>query len=169
MEQKDITIRKLDLDEWEKYKAFRLEALKESPTAFATSYDEDNSLSDLEWQEKLKRSGDGLLFAFVDDKIVGMLGYFVEKYAKHKHSAVLHGFYVDLGARGVGVGSMLMEKIINKIKKEGFVKAKTFVYTSQDAAVGLYEKFGFEKVGKFRKELFVDDKYYDEWVMEKMF
>ncbi len=47
------------------------------------------------------------------------------------------------------------------------VKLRSGVNTEQDAAVGLYEKFGFEMIGTVKKELKIGDQYYDEYLMEK--
>lgn len=43
------------------------------------------------------------------------------------------------------------------------------VNPEQKTAVKLYEKFGFQTVGKLKNELKVEDKFYDEAIMEKMF
>jgi len=41
------------------------------------------------------------------------------------------------------------------------------VNPKQKAAVRLYKKYGFKIVGKLRKYLLVNGKFYDELVMEK--
>ena len=45
---------------------------------------------------------------------------------------------------------------------------KLCVIPEQRAAVKLYEKYGFELVGRLKKELKFDDKFYDELIMEKL-
>ena len=38
--------------------------------------------------------------------------------------------------------------------------------TENSGALKLYQKLGFNIVGKYEKELFVDNQYYDEYLME---
>lgn len=49
-------------------------------------------------------------------------------------------------ARGMGIGTKLMEAIINEAKTEGF-KAMSLSVDPNNAAVRLYERFGFIEVG----------------------
>ena len=38
----------------------------------------------------------------------------------------------------------------------------------QEAAVSLYQKYGFKTVGRLTKELRLEGRYYDELIMEKL-
>ena len=49
--------------------------------------------------------------------------------------------------RGLGIGSRLLEKVIEKAKEFGLEKIELHVYTSNKPAVALYRKFGFEEEG----------------------
>jgi len=39
------------------------------------------------------------------------------------------------------------------------------VQTNNEVAIALYEKFGFEKEGTIRRDLYVDGKFYDAYAM----
>ncbi|WP_392467383.1 GNAT family N-acetyltransferase [Arsenicicoccus cauae] len=52
----ELTVRVLTDDDWELYRTIRLAALKESPDAFAATYDEERDFSDDLWHERMARA-----------------------------------------------------------------------------------------------------------------
>ncbi len=167
-----ITISKLTLDEWSKYKELRLEALKYEPYSFASSYDDNLKSSDEKWKEQLKRSHEGngsvMFFAKDGEKLIGMLGAFWDDKEKTKHIANIFGVYVNSAYRGKGIGSQLMDAILKYLNDIPQIeKIKLGVVTKQIPALKMYEKYGFVQVGKHEKELKFGGEYYDEYLMEK--
>ena len=60
-----------------------------------------------------------------------------------------------------------MDKVILLIKEYKITKKiKLTVNTKQTSAIELYKKFGFKIVGKLINELYINEKYYDEVIME---
>ena len=75
--------------------------------------------------------------------------------------------FVGKAARGQGVGSALMAAILAEVKQVAvFRKAILSVNAAQGAAVGLYGKFGFEKVGEITSKQ-GDGQQYPVYIMEK--
>ena len=66
-----IEVKKLPADRWRDCRDLRLEALKNDPMAFGSSYEEEESLSENEWRIRIKNA----LFALLNDKPVGMIVY----------------------------------------------------------------------------------------------
>ena len=61
----------------------------------------------------------------------------------------------------------MMDWTINDIRNRGdIIKINLSVVTTETPAVKLYEKKGFTIVGKLNKQLKVNGKYYDEYLME---
>ena len=56
--------------------------------------------------------------------------------------------YVASEARGQGISGKLMSTIIKQLEDNKISLIKLSVNQEQQAAVGLYKKFGFEVVGK---------------------
>jgi len=109
------------------------------------------------------------LFAVSNDKPIDMIVLVFDDKIKTKHVAYLFGVYVKEECRGHGVGKKLLEGALKTIEENGNIsKIKLAVNPEQIAAVKLYEKYGFEVVGRLKKEHKVDDKFYDELVMEKL-
>jgi RimJ/RimL family protein N-acetyltransferase len=62
------------------------------------------------------------------------------------------GMQVDRGWRGRGVGSALLAACIDWARDASAYKITLQVWPHNDAALALYEKFGFEREGYLRKQ-----------------
>lgn len=69
--------------------------------------------------------------------------------------------------RGKGIGSKLLEKVLDRGREFGLEKIELHVYTSNQAAIALYKKFGFEEEGLIKKYRKLDGKYFDCLAMAK--
>lgn len=159
-----IKIRKLPTNRWKYHRELRLESLKKDAIAFSSSYEEEKKLSEAVWKKRTKNT----LFALSDGEPIGMIACVFNNKRKIRHIANVYGFYVKENYRYRGVGNKLIESALSLIKKnKGIIKINLTVNPKQKAAVKLYKKFGFKVVGKLRKDLLVNGKFYDELVMEK--
>lgn len=150
----------------------RLKALETDPKAFGSSLTEELLSPDEKWQKyldlSLKKQGEVMVFAKVDGILVGMVGAYWDDKQKSKHVATMFGTYVETSYRGRKIGSMLIESLFNELKQvPQLKKIKLAVVSSEAAAIRLYEKFGFERVGIEKQELFNDPDYSDTILMEK--
>lgn len=160
-----IEIEKLPSDRWKDYQKLRLEALKNDPLAWVTSYEEEISLPKEVWQNRIGNA----LFALLDDQPIGTVSYYFEDRLKIKHIANIVGMYVTNEYRNQGIGSKLIDKAISSIKENNVIlKIKLSVNPEQVYAVRLYKKYGFDIVGTLKKELLVNGKFYDFLLMEKL-
>ncbi|WP_257997828.1 GNAT family N-acetyltransferase [Salimicrobium jeotgali] len=160
-----MEIRLLQPDDANMYWDLRLEALRNNPEAFATSYEEAMSKED-PVREVSKRLADADSFTFGaiwDEEIVGMMTLVVQDTSKLRHVAHLIGVYVSPVVRNKGVGSQLLQKTIEKAKEEGYIeKINLSVVTNNDSAIRLYENAGFETWGVEKNALKMNREYYDE-------
>lgn len=164
-----IKISKLLPAEWQEYKNLRLEALREDPLAFGASYAEALKRDDNHWQKRSHGPEGIILIARNNGKAIAMAGAYREEGEKLSHIAYVWGVYVNAVYRGQGIGRKLLENLFKEIDKIGGIeKINLNVNTTQQSAVRLYEKLGFQIVGTLYKELKVDGKYFDEHVMEKL-
>ena len=83
------------------------------------------------------------------------------------HVGIL-GILVHPSYRNVGVGQSLIEEACAEAKQRGKKKIILSVFHTNPRAIALYEKVGFEIVGRRKCEFFVNDVYVDEVLMEKM-
>jgi ribosomal protein S18 acetylase RimI-like enzyme len=161
----EIEIKKLTSDRWNDLKKLRLEALKNEPTAFGSSFEEEVDAPKEEWQRKIGNT----IFALHNGQPVGMMVYVFSNRLKMKHIADIHAVYVNPDFRNRGIGNMMFSKTLSLIKENAQIrKIKLTVNPEQNQAVSLYKKHGFEMTGISKKELFFDRKFYDEMLMEMM-
>lgn len=82
-----------------------------------------------------------LLVALDNEKVIGMVAYF-----KHdEKTCELKRLYVKPEARGLHLGDVLVSKLINHAKDNGFEVMYLDTIKPLKAAISLYEKHGFEE------------------------
>ena len=161
-----IEITKLASDRWEEYRELRLEALKQDPTAFGSSFEEEQDMPEETWQKRITNA----LFAVSDGKPIGLITWVQGDRIKTRHTSYINSTYVTETFRGQGVGSKLMTAALDSIKAhKEILKIRLSVIASQEQAFKLYSGFGFQIIGTAKNELFVNGHYYDEILMEKCF
>jgi RimJ/RimL family protein N-acetyltransferase len=88
--------------------------------------------------------------AEADDRIVGRLSL-----ARDSHPACAHvadlGLMVDAAHRRQGIGSALLEQAVEWARGAGVEKIELHVFPHNEAAIRLYERFGFEREGIRRR------------------
>jgi len=159
---------------WREAKQLRLEALLAEPSAFASSYEDELAFPDDVWIARLtsayQRDGNLTFFAEVGGELVGMAGAGWSAKPKLRHVAEVYGVYVSPGMRSRGVASALMRRLLDELRSlDQIGKANLTVNTEARAAIRLYEKLGFEILGRARRELNVDGRFCDLHYMELHF
>jgi RimJ/RimL family protein N-acetyltransferase len=84
-----------------------------------------------------------------------------------QHSALL-GILVDKDHRGQGVGKGLMEQAIGWARNVTIKRVELNVFATNDTAVALYQKFGFEIEGRRRNALCIRGQWIDDYIMALM-
>ncbi len=82
---------------------------------------------------------------FVAKQNENLLGYI--SFTKILDEIQIVNVATDLGFRGVGVGKALLESVLSFAKEKACTKVFLEVRKSNEPAIGLYKKFGFETVG----------------------
>lgn len=140
-----IEITSLSADEWEKYREIRLEALKEEPLAFNSTFEEAKNKPQSYWKEVLANTNNIFAFANHDGCIVGTMNVAFAEEEENDDVAVIHGAYVNRNFRNAGVGRSLLNFLINEVKKHNKIRIlKLWVRDSQSSAIQLYENLGFK-------------------------
>ena len=171
---KAVNIIELPPQRWREAKRLRLEALREEPAAFASSYEDELAFRDEVWRTRLtsafERDGNRTFFAEVDGALIGMAGAGWSSKAKLRHVAEVYGVYVSPQMRGRGIASRLMRRLLEELRSLGHIeKVRLDVNAESRAAVRLYKKLDFAIVGTARRKLKVDGRYYDLHMMELHF
>ncbi len=105
------------------------------------------------------------LVAEADGDIIGCLNCTGAKRQAKRHTTAL-GISVHPQWRGRGVGSALMARAVEWAKSNDAVQRIQFdVYARNEAALGLYRKFGFEVEGRHKRAYFKGGEYIDSLSM----
>ncbi len=169
----NFKIIKLDPARWSEFRELRLESLREEPLAFGKTYEEEAVQNQDYWIYKLERSflpNSPTVWFVVENngELVGLGGIRFATSKKFKHIARFTGVYVKKQYRGLGVGKMIIESRFEEARKRGVEKIKIIVNEQQKDALEIDKKIGFHIVGTLKKEFFIDGKYYDGYLLEKL-
>jgi GNAT superfamily N-acetyltransferase len=130
--------------DWQIYKGIRLRALIDSPDAFSSSYEQENSRSDHEWQKRLNSSPaiiEKRIFAIVDDKTVGLAWTRVS--SEYCQTALIYQMWVDPLYRRTGIASELFNALISWCKKNQINTVELDVAKTNSPARIMYESIEF--------------------------
>ena len=163
-----ITLNKATLEDWKDYRKIRLEALKNDPVYFGSSYEEEVQLSEKQWKYRICNSNSVIFLVYDDKTPVGLSVIHYESKVKLQHLAYIYSVYVTKKFRGKGISKLLMDSILNDVKKNKMIKKiKLNVESTNKPAISLYKKYGFQIIAILKKEIKIKKKYYDDYIMEK--
>jgi phosphinothricin acetyltransferase len=74
--------------------------------------------------------------------------------------------YVERGWRGKGVGTQLLDRLIEVAREVGFHKMVLAALASNTAGLALYTRTGFSRVGVYREHGQLDGRWVDVLIME---
>jgi ribosomal protein S18 acetylase RimI-like enzyme len=157
-----MNIRLLNASDAETWKKLRLDALKEAPKSFGSSYEEEFNYSLADWQASLNKSD--VFAAFCGTDLMGVAGFYSLSQLKTKHRGVLFGLYTLPAYRGQGTASALMKKIITHAKSR-VCQLHLSCVTSNISAIALYQKYGFTIYGTEPCALKIGAQCFDEYLM----
>lgn len=162
-----VTIRRLTPADVDAYRELRLLALRTSPTAFGSSYEEEAALRRTAFSSRLDGQAELQLFgAFAGEALVGMVGLGRLTARKEHHRAEVRSMFVRPEARGAGVGRQLLVHALRIADGMAGLRQVTLTVTAgNDSARRLYEAHGFALYGRLPEALLVDGTYYDDVLM----
>ncbi|KMK74782.1 GNAT family N-acetyltransferase [Alkalihalobacillus pseudalcaliphilus] len=144
------------------YQQIRLEALEKEPYLFADSFEQlrDRDLSF--YEQELENRSQPVFGAFVDEQLVGIISLRFYPIEKMAHKAMIGRFYVKEKVRGQSIGKALFEVVMEKAKGEGIEQIQLVVAATNEQAIKVYEKQGFQRYAYEVNALKVGDVYVDE-------
>lgn len=105
------------------------------------------------------------ILAELEGSVVGVLVLDANGKPRLKHMGEF-GVSVRKEDWGKGIGAALIQTMLDWAKSSKRLrKINLNVQADNEVAIKLYEKFGFEKEGLLKRDLCVDGKFYDAYVM----
>ena len=161
-----IQIRRVVSEEWENWKMIRLDSLKQHPESFGSSYEDEAALSDDDFRRRI--SNNTLWGAWLNNQMVGTVGFFVMKGEKVCHRGCMFGMYLQNEARGSGAAGGLVQTLLEYARSH-VAQVHCTVITENEPAIKLYKRHEFKIYGTEPRSLHVNDRYYDEHMMVHSF
>jgi L-phenylalanine/L-methionine N-acetyltransferase len=113
----------------------------------------------------VQRHADAAVFVAVDgDEVVGRLSVARDSHPSSRHVADL-GLFVAVGHRRRGIGRGLLEQAVEWARGANVRKLELHVFPWNEAALRLYENFGFEREGYRKAHYRRDDELVDAILM----
>jgi len=167
------TIRKAELKDYSAIKNLMLTGLKEDPHAFSVSAEEYAPNSEYWWMGYinpfLTGNSQEMYVSMDGENLEGMIGITFDSKQRKKHIASFVWYYVEKSKRGKGIGKALMNRALEELEKnKEITKLSLLVVASQEKAIEIYKKHGFEIGGTLKKELKIASEFFDVLIMEKV-
>ena len=159
-----MEIRLLTPGDAQAFRALRLAALKECPTAFTADYESNVRRPLSHFAAQLQPDPDTfMLGAFRNVDLVAMAGFHRSKGPKLHHRGNIWSVYVAPDLRRGGLGRQMLRDVIALARTlDGVIQIHLSVVADNMSARTLYLNSGFELMGRMPRAVHVDGKYFDE-------
>lgn len=137
----DLRVCRVDPAMWRTHRALRLAMLLDTPRAFDSHFAREAAFTDEQWRARVADSVSWLAWRGVLP--VGS----VTLYQPEAREAFLVAMWVAAHARGSGVGAALVQALLDHAAATDVRRVRLDVAQDNEAAVRLYERFGFERTG----------------------
>ena len=149
----DVNVRRTREDDWEEYRALRLEMLADTPLAFGETLANAEGGAEAEWRMRSARgeSADQILVAAIENatgRWVGTMGGFVAS-GPDVAGPLLVGVYVtpDFRGRTLGVASAMLAEVESWAARIDRL-LHLHVHDGNPRALAFYERNGYRLTGK---------------------
>lgn len=165
-----MQIQQLNSSHVEVYQSIRLQALRDSPTAFNSSYEEEKKRPLSAFAKSLSVTPSRTVFgAFDGSKIVAIVGVGRESRKKVNHKGSINSMFVAPSYRRQGLGKQLLTHALRFADSlAGLIQLTLVVNISNISAISLYKSFGFNSFGIEPNAVFIDGVFHDEMHMVRL-
>ncbi|HVB52190.1 MAG TPA: GNAT family N-acetyltransferase [Acidimicrobiales bacterium] len=144
MSESTLVVRRTLSDDWSELRDIRLEALRDTPDAFGSTYEEALAFSDDEWRTFAQKRC--FYLAERDARVVGMISGGLND--AHPGTHWMYGMFVTPLERGTGTAQRLVSEVDDWARGEGASELFLHVGSTVARARAFYLKLGFEPTGE---------------------
>lgn len=141
-----VLVRETVLDDWQVLRDIRLEALRDAPTAFGSTYEREALRGEEHWRGRIARGGTFL--AYLPEVGAAEPAGLIGGYQEDLVTVELVSMYVRPRARGRGVGEALVATVIGWARQRNAASVHLWVTETNSHARALYERCGFMLTGE---------------------
>jgi ribosomal protein S18 acetylase RimI-like enzyme len=162
-----IAIRSITPQDAMLFKAVRLRALQDTPSAFGSTFARESQLSDAEWLNRAANwSGELriMLLAMDGNEACGIAGSYVDP--NDATRAQLISMWTAPTHRQRGIGRLLINEVLAWARQRNVRTLQLMVTSSNETAIRFYEGLGFARTG--RTEPYPNDPALIEYEMSRL-
>ena len=159
-----FSIRRLEPVEATLYRELRLEALQLHPYAYGSTF-ELESAEPLDFFERRIGTSE-ILLGSIGNAPMGIVRFSIPTFVTERHKGMLTGMYVRATAEGSGLASALVDAVIERARGR-VILVELSVVTTNERALRLYRRHGFEIYGVDPCALKQGDRYLDEYQLTR--
>jgi ribosomal protein S18 acetylase RimI-like enzyme len=144
-----ITIETITPENASTFKAARLRALQDTPSAFGSTYAKEAQLTDADWVARANNwNGEKsiLYMAMENEAVIGIAGSHLDH--DNPTQAHLISMWTAPTHREQGVGRLLVNEIVSWACLRNAITLKLMVTSSNDSATAFYRRLGFTLTGR---------------------
>ena len=148
----EVAVRRVQPGDGPRLRDIRLRALADAPSAFASTYEQEQARTAQEWEEAATRyatsNTHATFVAMAGGRWVGIVGAF---HQDHRPGHVeLVSMWTDPAYRRRGVATALVGHALTWAEQTGAEQVGLWVTRGNDAAIRLYETLGFTPTGEYQ-------------------
>jgi GNAT superfamily N-acetyltransferase len=136
-----VLVRETVSGDWQALRDIRLEALRDAPAAFGSTYEREAVGGEAHWRDRIARGGTFL--AYLPDLGASDPAGLIGGYQENPVTVELVSMYVRPRARGRGVGEALVAAVIGWARDQNAAEVHLWVTETNAPARALYERCGF--------------------------
>jgi len=137
-----VVLRDVGADDWQVWRDTRLRALRDSPTAFGSTYAREVALTETDFRARLAPESAAVL-AMADGDPVGMGAGFQDR----DGWLLVVAMWVEPAWRGHGIGVRVLDRLVGWAREHG-LRVHLDVTVGNHGARRLYEQAGFVATGE---------------------
>ena len=120
------------------------------------------------WFDEKLEHGFPIFGAYEEDQLVGYAGYGAWRAAQGYRKSVELTIYVDQKRRGKGIGSKLMQTIIEHAKADGYHVMIGAIDAANQQSIEFHKRFGFVEVARMPEVALKNDQWLTLVFMQKL-
>jgi ribosomal protein S18 acetylase RimI-like enzyme len=160
-----VVVRRILVEEVEKLREVRQEALRNHPEAFSADPDREAAQPIERWRELIATLSWFVAEDEGDGAWAGIAVFSRDRHsAKTEHVGSLGSMYVRASYRGRGIGDRLVEAVRHEAA-QCISQLRLTVNAENKSAIALYERQGFIQYGYASRSLKIGERYFDELEM----
>lgn len=138
----NYSVKKLTTNDWQEYRAIRLEALAAHPNFFSPSRDE-TQLTETDWKQRLSNQNAASFGLYAEGELIGLTGIFRDH--TELKTAHLVSSYIKPKFRKKGLSRLLYEERIKWAKAQKDVQILLVDHNEEnEPSMKAHQKFGFK-------------------------